>query len=240
MSLLKNLFYTIYCSFIFIILVIFFYLLSFAVYSFSPKNKKTLNHNKTISLWARIFLWLSGLYPKIQGPSGFTKSGIYIMNHQSMFDTFIALAFLPPNTTIGAKKELFQIPFLGGILKRAGYIPINRKDKNSTRKVLSSLETALINKQSIMLYPEGTRSKQGNLKTFKKGFLLLAKRTKSNIYSLVCDPPYLINNGFLLSPTKITLSYLTPISYSSLQNKTITEKDIFNSFEVEIKALRNE
>ena len=100
-----------------------------------------------------------------------TKSYIITSNHQSYFDIFILLACLDINFRFIAKKSLFKIPFLGQSMKRLGYIPIDRENLRNALKSVKKSTELLKNKTSILIFPEGTRSSDGKLSSFKKGGL---------------------------------------------------------------------
>ena len=104
------------------------------------------------------------------------KQYILMMNHQSMLDIPVTLGYLPIRFVMIAKKELFSIPIFGQILKAINYIPI---DRENTKNALEALkQTAKIIKEkkfSVGIYPEGTRTKTGQLSRFKKGGFVIAK-----------------------------------------------------------------
>lgn len=116
---------------------------------------------------------------KVEKNSG-GRSGFYIItaNHQSYFDIFILLAYLPMQFKFIAKKSLFNIPILGLSMKRLGYIPIDRENLRSALKTVKETTEVLKNNISILLFPEGTRSVNGKLSSFKKGGLNMFLRLK--------------------------------------------------------------
>jgi 1-acyl-sn-glycerol-3-phosphate acyltransferase len=97
-------------------------------------------------------------------------------NHQSNFDILALLAAMPRQIHWIAKKELFEIPFFGPSMRRGGYIPLDRTDG---RKALQSMDEAaatIHQGKSVVLFPEGTRSTDGNLLPFKRGGFILARK----------------------------------------------------------------
>jgi len=102
------------------------------------------------------------------------KPQIFMANHQGAFDIFALLAYLPVDFKWLAKEELFRVPILGWAMKAAGYISIDRKGR---KKALESIERAVATVRqgaSVMVFPEGTRSPDGRIHSFKKGGFTLA------------------------------------------------------------------
>lgn len=132
--------------------------------------------HKVASLWARILLLLCNTRVNIIGRENILRSGpqIFMANHQSDFDILISLASIPVQFRWIAKKELFAIPVFGAAMRSAGYIEI---DRINHEKAMQSLEEAALKiraGQSIMTFPEGTRSRDGEIKPFKQGAFHLA------------------------------------------------------------------
>jgi len=128
-------------------------------------------------LWARLALALNGVTVTLAGAEHLPDGPVIFMsNHQSNFDILALLAAMPRQIHWIAKKELFEIPIFGPSMRRGGYIPLNRGDG---RKALQSMDeaAATINQgKSVVLFPEGTRTPDGNLLPFKRGGFILARK----------------------------------------------------------------
>ncbi|PLY05467.1 MAG: 1-acyl-sn-glycerol-3-phosphate acyltransferase [Desulfuromonas sp.] len=140
-------------------------------------------------LWGRIGLLLAGVRLTVHGKEHLNNSGsvIYMGNHQSNFDILALFAGLPGQFRWIAKEELFRIPLFGYSMKRCGYIPLNRKDR---RKALLSMRSAaerIAAGTSVIIFPEGTRSEDGNLLPFKKGGFSLAQQAGVPIVPLAIN-----------------------------------------------------
>jgi len=134
-------------------------------------------------LWGKIQLRTTGTTVKIQGQGNIDRQKSYILvsNHQSNFDIFALLGYLPIQFRWTAKAELFRIPFLGWAMSRIGYIPIERDSpKKAYRSMLQAAEKVQKG-LSVMIFPEGTRSPDGNLQRFKKGVFLIALKSQAPI-----------------------------------------------------------
>lgn len=128
-------------------------------------------------LWARLGLALSGVTVTIAGTEHLPEGPVIFMsNHQSNYDIFSLLAAMPRQIHWIAKKQLFDIPVFGPSMRRGGYIPLDRGDG---RKALQSMDEAAATirlGKSVMLFPEGTRTPDGNLLPFKRGGFILARK----------------------------------------------------------------
>jgi 1-acyl-sn-glycerol-3-phosphate acyltransferase len=129
--------------------------------------------------WAHACLWPSGVKLEVRDRERPDPSGSYVVvsNHQSTFDIMSHFIALPVPIRFLAKKELFSIPFLGWALKAMDMVPVDRGIRNSYRSVEEgALRVAELGK-SIIVYPEGTRTTDGNLLPFKRGAFAIAIRT---------------------------------------------------------------
>ncbi|OPX96874.1 MAG: 1-acyl-sn-glycerol-3-phosphate acyltransferase [Syntrophorhabdus sp. PtaB.Bin006] len=129
--------------------------------------------------WARIHLKMSGVTVDVSGLQNLgAPPYIFMCNHQSALDIFVLLVSLPVSFKWIAKRELFFIPFLGWAMKRAGYISLDRGNPREALKAIEDAAAKIRGGMNLILFPEGTRSKDGVLLPFKKGVFSLALRSK--------------------------------------------------------------
>ncbi|MBV8897845.1 MAG: 1-acyl-sn-glycerol-3-phosphate acyltransferase, partial [Acidobacteriaceae bacterium] len=122
--------------------------------------------------WARSLLAVGGVRVSIEGLEHIDPNASYVFigNHSSYYDTPVALAHIPAQFRFLAKRGLFQIPFLGTHLSRAGHIPVPREDPRASVKTMqTAAETIQKKKISLLIFPEGGRSHDGVLRPFKEG-----------------------------------------------------------------------
>lgn len=129
--------------------------------------------------WARVLLWVSGVKVKVEGLENISRDGSYVFvsNHLSYMDTPVVLASIPVQFRFLAKRGLFQIPFLGWHLARAGHIAVPRGDARAAVKTMNlAAQVAREQAISLLIFPEGGRSREGSLGEFKEGAAFIAVR----------------------------------------------------------------
>lgn len=102
------------------------------------------------------------------------RPAVFIGNHASLFDPPLMISTLPCQPVFMAKRELARVPFLGWVMWLAGFIFIDRGHRGAARRSLKQAAFRIRAGQSIVAFPEGTRSRDGRLLPFKKGPFLLA------------------------------------------------------------------
>jgi 1-acyl-sn-glycerol-3-phosphate acyltransferase len=127
-------------------------------------------------LWSRTQLKVMGIAPVYSGleHAAGTAPRIFLANHLSTLDIWVIAPALPDTTRFVAKKSIFWIPVLGQAMAVAGFIPIDRSDRTRAIRSLEKASGRIRNGESVILFPEGTRSRDGKLGRFKRGAFHLA------------------------------------------------------------------
>ncbi len=144
------------------------------VLSFFVRSGNSL-HN-IARFWGKSILMVSRIKVSVQGYSNIDPAlpYIYMPNHQSNFDIPVLLGHLKVQFRWLAKIELFKIPIFGRAMRKAGYISIDRYNRESAIKSLKVAANKIKNGVSVLIFPEGTRSRDGDILPFKKGGFVLA------------------------------------------------------------------
>jgi 1-acyl-sn-glycerol-3-phosphate acyltransferase len=144
-----------------------------------------------ISLLYRVAMWITnagvraaGIKIELTGleniPPG--RSCIFMCNHVSNLDPPVVLPLLPGRSSVLLKKELMNIPILGKAMRLAKFVPVERGHRRDAAQAsVEAAADALRSGLHILVYPEGTRSRDGRLSTFKKGPFFLAMETQAPI-----------------------------------------------------------
>jgi 1-acyl-sn-glycerol-3-phosphate acyltransferase len=129
--------------------------------------------------WSRTLAWGAGLDVVVETSPGARAApgAIFMANHTSAADIIVLFIALARDVRFVAKKELFWVPFLGWSMWLAGFIPVDREKKDKAREAFDEIGKRLRKGVSILVFPEGTRSRNGKLGEFKKAGFLLAMRT---------------------------------------------------------------
>jgi 1-acyl-sn-glycerol-3-phosphate acyltransferase len=131
-------------------------------------------------IWSRMLLAVSGVKMRIEGLEKIDPGATYVFvaNHRSFMDIPVLLAHLPLQFRFLAKKGLFLIPFLGTHLRRAGHLPVVKDNPRASLKSMSDAVRLLRERgMSVMLFPEGGRSKDGELQQFIEGAAYIAVKS---------------------------------------------------------------
>jgi 1-acyl-sn-glycerol-3-phosphate acyltransferase len=127
--------------------------------------------------WAAMHLKVCGITVSVRGTDYISRPPyIFMVNHQSALDIYALLCALPVSSKWIAKRQLFSIPFFGWAMKRAGYISIDRENPREALKAINDAARKIKEGTNIVIFPEGTRSKDGVLLPFKKGAFSLVVR----------------------------------------------------------------
>ncbi len=164
---------------------------------------------------------------------------VFIGNHQSFLD--MAFVFmLPWQMKWVTKRSLMLIPVMGWIAWLTGHLAIDRKSKSALKK-LGNLVEPIKDKVPVMIFPEGTRSIDGEIKSFKNGAFLLAMENDFFIQPIVIDGGYeaLKSGSRVMNPSvKFKLSILDPIKSSDFNNMNALKEHAHQLMKKELERIR--
>ncbi len=148
---------------------------------------------------------------------------VIVANHRSLVD-ILALCKLRRPFKWTSKEENFRLPFVGMVLSLSNYIRINRESLRSGAQFLTQAEEEMRKGSSILLFPEGTRSKTKEMRPFKEGAFLLAKRTGSGVIPIVhigSEKTFDRGSWVLKGKAPIYIRVLNEISAGEVQKKDV-------------------
>lgn len=239
---------TVYVWLVFLITILPF----FAVYLLiriitTPFDKRLIYCHYFAGIWAGFYILINPLWKvTIENRFRMEKGQSYIIlaNHQSLLDALAVYQLHFPFRWI-AKQELFRIPVVGWVLFLNRYIPVIRGDKISKDKMIRRAVRSLNEGISILIFPEGTRSADGNLASFREGAFNIALESKALMLPVIIDGTYdaLPKNGFLFRGKQhIVVKVLDPVKpeeYGSLPLPLLIKK-METLMAGELTKLRNE
>jgi 1-acyl-sn-glycerol-3-phosphate acyltransferase len=134
-------------------------------------------------LWARMILWTVGAKVRVEGLEhfDFTTPRVYVVNHLSLVDTPVLYHHLPFHFRILAKRELFSYWFMGWHLRRSGQIPVDLENARASIRSLNRAVETLRNNLSLVVFPEGGRSPDGELQPFMGGAFYAAIKAQVEV-----------------------------------------------------------
>lgn len=134
-------------------------------------------------LGIRMLLGLAGVRVMEHGREHLVRRGavLYMANHQSNLDPPVLFSCLPGYISVLAKQELFRIPVLGLVFKVGGLIAVDRSNRDAAIASIDKAVAALKGGRPFLIFPEGTRSPDGRLLTFKKGPFFMAQQSGAPI-----------------------------------------------------------
>jgi len=143
----------------------------------SPGEEKI---HRVARRWSQTLLRLAGVRVHVIGRENVLsdKPQIFMANHQSDFDIFAVLGYIPGEFRWIAKEELFRVPVFGRAMREAGYISIDRKNHAKAMTSLAEAAGKIRGNRSVMSFPEGTRSIDGAIGPFKPGMFRLAMQAQ--------------------------------------------------------------
>jgi 1-acyl-sn-glycerol-3-phosphate acyltransferase len=125
--------------------------------------------------WSRLILATTGVRVQVSGIERLEpgRTYVFVANHQSIYDIPILFASLPYQLRIIAKESLGHVPFLGWHLRRTGHMPVDRRRPDRS-KIFGWASRLTASGLSLIVFPEGTRSRDGRVARFKGGSFYLA------------------------------------------------------------------
>jgi 1-acyl-sn-glycerol-3-phosphate acyltransferase len=193
-----------------------------------PFDKKRVVVHK-LSEWLTdiVFIFAPGMRRDVIGMENIDPKQAYVvvLNHQSMVD-ILSIYNLPLVFKWVSKKEVYHIPLVGRLLLMHGDIVINRASAKEAMQLVHSKGKEWLKKgASVSIFPEGTRSKDGEIHNFKAGAFILAKDAGVPILPIVLDgTSTLVRKGWMINwRNKITIKVLPPIPVEEVQNRDIKD-----------------
>jgi 1-acyl-sn-glycerol-3-phosphate acyltransferase len=144
---------------------------------------------KIARFWSRLVLGIPGVKVKVEqrAPLDPKRPYVFMCNHASMTDIWAAFVALPVSFRFIAKKQLSYIPLFGWAMGAGRFIFIDRQNAVAARRTIEEAARRIKAGQSVVIYPEGTRTRDGRLGSFKKGGFHLAIDSGADIVPMAIE-----------------------------------------------------
>jgi 1-acyl-sn-glycerol-3-phosphate acyltransferase len=163
----------------------------------------------------RLALALTGIRFRVEGAEHLPldRAAVYCSNHQSNVDPPILFDALHPRMHILYKHEIDRIPLLARAFRLGGFIPVDRRNKESAMRSIENGARSIRSGNSFLIFPEGTRSRSGELLPFKKGGFIMAIKAQAPIVPVAVQGgrDAMHRGSWLIRPVTVTIRVAPPI-----------------------------
>jgi 1-acyl-sn-glycerol-3-phosphate acyltransferase len=171
-------------------------------------------------LWARMILGTIGVPVTVEGLEKIdtSRAHVYVVNHLSALDIPVLYGHLPFHFRIMAKRELFRYPFMGWHLRRSGQIPVDLENPKKSIRSLHRAVDAIKSNMALVIFPEGSRSQDGQLQPFMGGAFFTAIKAQVDVVPMALIGTYEIlkMNTWHIKPRPVRLLVGEPMATAGL------------------------
>lgn len=192
-----------------------------------------LTGNKTIAMWgprkvwAPLVLFVAGVKLDVEGKENIPKNEnfIFVANHASQMDIPIIFTVIPRPVYFLAKQELRKIPVFGLAMSVLGVIFVDRKNREKAKKSIQKAGEIIRSGRDVITFPEGTRTKTGEIGLFKKGSFAISKDAKVDLIpiTIIGSRKIIPSGSFRIKSGKVFVKIGKPISHLDFNDKSTVD-----------------
>ncbi|HYK02468.1 MAG TPA: lysophospholipid acyltransferase family protein [Thermoanaerobaculia bacterium] len=179
--------------------------------------------DRIVRLWGKLIVAAAGIELATENVERLDPAKRYILvaNHYSYLDIPCIVAAIPQPIRFMAKVSLFKVPIFGWAIGRAGFIPIDRKNRRTAVKSFDLAADRIRKGNTIVVFPEEGRSRERTMRPFQRGAFLLAIKSEKTIVPLAVDSTYDVFpvGAKRVKPGRVTIRVGTPIETANLKLK---------------------
>jgi 1-acyl-sn-glycerol-3-phosphate acyltransferase len=167
--------------------------------------------------WSPGILWACGATLKVEGTAHVNDkdSYVFVSNHLSYLDIAVLFRAVPVNLYFVAKQELKKVPFLGWYMMGTGMIFVDRSNREKAIESLKKAGQLIKGGKNVLMFPEGTRSRNGDVGTFKKGPFLLASQAGVHVVPVAINGSEKVWKAgrFAIKPHEVNVHIGLPVKH---------------------------
>jgi 1-acyl-sn-glycerol-3-phosphate acyltransferase len=192
----------------------------------APFDRRRVLLHRFTCFWASLYTWLNPAWRvEVHGREKIRRDAAYVIvaNHQSLLDILVLFRLFVHFKWV-SKIENFRVPCIGWNMSLNRYIKLRRGSRESVAQMMLDCERTLAEGSSVMIFPEGTRSRDGRLQAFKPGAFTLAQRARAAILPIVVEGTAraLPKRGFVLQGRHaIRVRVLDEIPYAAFAERPV-------------------
>lgn len=193
---------------------------------------------KITGSWARSLLTVAGVKVQVVGLENIPDEPcLFVSNHQGNFDIPLLIGHIPRKLSFISKIEVKKIPIVPLWMEHMGCIFMDRKNRRQAIKAIIDGAKKLEEGHSVVIFPEGTRSKGGPLGEFKKGSFKLATKSMATIVPVTINGSYLVMeaNKNIICPAHVNITIGEPIRLHQ-ENRDVSIEQLALVVEEKIKS----
>jgi len=182
--------------------------------------------DREVTKWAKSLIKLAGGKVTVEGLENIPKEGavLFVSNHQGSFDIPLLLAYLDAPHGMVAKISTSKLPFVATWMRLLRCVFIDRENARASMRALGEATQNIMDGHSMIIFPEGTRSRGDHVGPFKSGSVRVALKCKAPIVPLVIDGTWhMLEEKKRIAPADITLKVLPAIDTSALTKEESKE-----------------
>ena len=154
------------------------------------------------------------------------KSSIFMCNHLSALDGPLLFMIIPQPIRVILKKESFRIPIIGQAMRLVGFVPVDRKGLKGGKKSIDQAAHLIKEKGfSFLIFPEGTRSRDGKLQVFKRGGFFLALNSQADVIPVSIQGTFELmpKASFFIKKGRVKIDFHPAVSVQGLNHDAIPQ-----------------
>lgn len=192
-------------------------------------GKEKCFHKGSI-LWGRILSNLSLMKVKVKGLENIPKEGNFVFtpNHQSYLDTFLLLKYIPCPFKFVIQRKVFQMPFLGAHIFRAGYFSLDTKDRKSSLQTIGKMVNYLKEGGSVLVFPEGKLTEDGEVRKFKRGAAMVIQKSMKRVIPIGINGTFSVfpKNAKMMKFGEVIIRFGKPVFFEELSTDINKESSL--------------